>query len=99
MEGIATNLVTSLACFLLVLQDDSEDCRRLSAEEVVLIIRIRIRPRAQAQRLTIFHLILGGRRKSSIRKPDSPSKGAEVLEIAVGTSFILTRFSLVRISI
>ena len=37
--------------------------------------------------------------KSLLRKPDSPTKGVQVLETAVGAVFALTRFSLVRISI
>ena len=44
----------------------------------------------------IFHLILGGRSVSLVRKPDLLTKGAGGLETAVGTVFALTRFSLVR---
>ena len=51
------------------------------------------------QRLPIFHLILGGRSESLLRKPGALSKGVKVLEIAVGALFAPTRFSLVRVSI
>ena len=45
------------------------------------------------QRLMIFHLILGGGRRSSI------TKGVKVLEITMGAVFAPTRFSVVRVSI
>ena len=45
-----------------------------------------------------FHLILGGRSESLLRKPGLLSKGVQVLEIAMGAVFAPTRFCLVRIS-
>ena len=45
----------------------------------------------------IFHLILGGRSESLLRKADFQE--VKVLEIAVGAGFAPTRVSLVRISI
>ena len=51
------------------------------------------------QRLLIFHLILGGRNESLLRKPVSLTRGVKVLESAVGAAFAPTRFSLVRMSV